>query len=194
MADWEAYDRLVAKQQAEFEAWAASDEGKAHLAELDRRAQFIHDYIGQAPDHLRGYYFGLVRACLWSSQVAEHDPHTYDIDPRDWGIRYSPSGSQPGSAGFYAPEPPRVEDPADYPFDPVLFLCMEAEQDAEGGITEIGFELVEYKNQHMTTYSLKITVACSEGETGIPEDFDAWYAWEPRAAELRDQIKEMGVW
>lgn len=195
--NWEEYDKIVAEQRAEEQRWRKSEEGQRVLAEQRERAEFIHNYIGAAPDHARGYYLGLTKMLAYASQFAKGDVYGIDVDPEDFGYGYSPSGEQRHAEHFYSPEPEAAPDLIRHTFDPVLFLCVAEEWD-EMQLTAWNFELVEYKHEPvglrkkwMTTYGLRITTACTESDTGVPDDFDGWYPWEQRARDLRDKLIEL---
>jgi len=138
----------------------------------------VHDTIGGMTEWERGWYHAAIHMVFWNGTEEDFEDgevrrHRLPLDYIDgqWIIaRYSPSGSQKGSEGFYAPDPPPADDLVTIVFDPEKWRSVWVELDSEAAIS---YYALEYHHGQFTD-ELVCVSACTESDKGLPSSWEVW--------------------
>lgn len=145
--------------------------------------QWVHDTVGEMSEWERAWYKAVIESAFFNGteeplEDGEVRRFRIPVDSFDgeWIIaRYSPSGSQQHSLGFYAPDPPPAEDLIEIRFDEDKFRAMWAEVDSEARLC---YYYLEY---HIHRYGdeLMLVHAITESDLGLPSSWDLWPEIKP---------------
>lgn len=139
-----------------------------------------HRIIGTMSEWERGWYHATIHTLWWNGAYNTKPEGDGEVsrfrmpvedDKGKWVItRYSPSGTQQGSAGFYAPDPEPADDLVTIYFDFEKFRAVWMELDSEAAIGYYRFEV--HRLQFIA--ELEILSACTESDLGVPSSWDVW--------------------
>jgi hypothetical protein len=140
----------------------------------------VHATIGGMSEWERGWYHACISTLWWNSNQGEGPTARcrlpVDYFDGKWTIaRYSPSGSQQGSEGFYAPTPPPAPDLIEVLFDEDKFRACWAELDYEAAINY--YHLEYHHGQYFG--EIEVVIGCTESHAGLPDDWDTWPEAKP---------------